>query len=640
MKKRIVLLLSFLLLLLPLQSYAMTEESIPMTKDNVQAFAEDYFTERMEEFQIPGAVIIVVKDNEILYQQGFGYANLEKGLQVDPSQSLFRIGSVTKLFTATAIMQLVEQGLIDVEADINEYLTDFQIDTKAFQPIRVKHLLTHTPGFDEKIIGMAARDYRDRMPLREYVREHQPEMIREPGQYVQYSNYGMALLGLIIEEVSGLTYEQYIEDHILKPLDMNNTHVMMNPAVEEKMAREYFPMGDTYQEEPLYDFHVYPAGSMIATAEDMAKFMLVHLNEGTWNNTTVLNEETARLMHERQFSQHLNVQGFGYGFFERLQNGHRFLEHGGNTGGTNSMLTIDKERNIGVFISNNSYTGALVSYEFPSAFINHFYPMSESAMAVENTDSSAQENNLKRYEGSYTTNRYSREDVSKVVLALSPPIKISTETDQSLLVKYFGQEHTFIQVEPLVFMEAGTGQYIAFEEDDKGKITHLFFSDSFVYEKGSWYQNVLLHGILIGLFVLLSVITGLILIFTLIKKFVRRNKESLSPAIEKNQSWYKDAGKLNIMICLSFLLFFVVLVIGLTQMTGASAVFLELPIAVQFAFYLPLLTILFVIIQGGVLLLSWLSKSGSIFKRLYYTGVLFLAVNVLFILRYYNMFGI
>ncbi|WP_216829765.1 serine hydrolase domain-containing protein [Alkalihalobacterium elongatum] len=639
MKKPIVIMFCFLLLILPLQPNTTTKavESTPITKENVQAFVEDYFNESIEEFQIPGAVIIVVKDNEILYKQGFGYANLNNDLQVDPDETLFRIGSVTKLFTATAIMQLVEQGLIDLEADVNEYLTHFQIDTRHFQPIRVKHLLTHTPGFDEKIIGMAVEHYSDRQPLRDYLKENQPMVIREPGEYIQYSNYGMGILGLVIEEVSGLSYEQYIEDYILKPLGMNDTYVTMDEAVHDQLAREYFPMGDTFQEEPLYDFQYPSAGSAIATADDMAKFMLLHLNEGTWYDTTILSEKTASLMHERQFSQNPNVQGFGYGFFERLQNSHRFLEHGGNTGGTNSMLIIDKERNLGIFTSNNGFAGALASYKFPFLFINHFYPMSQSAAAMEMSDQPVQED-LKRYEGSYYTNRYSREDVSKITLAMAPPIKVSKATDHSLFVQNYGQERTFIQVEPLIFMDQETEQYLAFEEDGKGNITHLFFSDSFVYEKGSWYQNALLHVILLGLFVMLSVVTGLILIIKMIKKVVKRNKQSVS--IEKRQSWYMEAGKLNSMICMSFLLFLVVLVMGLVQMNGIAAVFLELPLAVQFALYIPVITIVLVLTQGITIIFAWLSRSGTFMKRLYHTSVLFLAISVLLVLRYYNMIAI
>ncbi|WP_239094055.1 serine hydrolase domain-containing protein [Bacillus sp. B15-48] len=636
--KRIGFMMISILLLLPLHSFAVTKpvESVPITKENVQMFSEDYFTKRMEENQIPGAVMIVVKDNEILYEQGFGFANLEKGLEVDPSGSLFRIGSVTKLFTATAIMQLVELGLVDVEANVNDYLTDFQIDTKDFQPVRVKHLLTHTAGFDELIIGMAAEHYRERKPLRNYLKENQPKMLREPGQYIQYSNYGMGLLGLVIEEVSGLSYEQYIEDHILKPLGMNDTHVVMNPTVYEQLAREYFPIGDGFKEEPLYDFHFPPAGSVLATAEDMAQFMLLHLNNGTWNGATVINENTAKLMHERQFSQHPSVQGFGFSFFERLQNSHRFLEHGGNTGGTNSMLMIDKDRNIGVFIANNGYAGALMTAEFPQTFINHFYPISESAAVIEDLENIIEETNLKRYEGSYYTNRYSREDVSKITLALSPSIKISQGSNRSLLVQFLNQERRFIQVEPLVFFDPKTVQYIAFEEDGKGNITHMFDSSSFVFEKGSWYQNVLLHGILIGLFFLLSVGTGLILIVKLIKKIVKRKKESST--IVRQPSWYKNPGKLNILICMSFLLYLAVLLIGISQMDGIVSVFLDLPLAVQLALYIPVLTILLVIIQGVVLLKSWFAKSGGPFvKQLYYTAVLFLAVSVVLVLRYYNL---
>ncbi|WP_159102374.1 serine hydrolase domain-containing protein [Caldalkalibacillus mannanilyticus] len=648
MKKNIAMLLCFFLLLIPIHSYAANHppknEPLSITTENVTAFADDYFSEAMEKNHVPGAVIIVVKDNEVIYEKGFGYANLESNTEVDPKQSLFRIGSVTKLFTATAIMQLVEQGLVDVEQDVNSYLTNFQVDTGAYSTIKIKHLLTHTPGFDERIVGMAARDYQERGSLEEYLKNNQPQVLREPGKYVQYSNYGMGLLGLVIEEVSGLSYEDYIQQNILGPLGMNNTHVLMNVAAEEQLAHEYAFLGDQYHPLPLYDFYFPPAGSMISTAEDMAAFLLFHLNNGTWNNTTVLQPQTIAIMHERQFSQHPQVQGFGYGFFERLSHSHRFLEHGGNTGGTNSFFMLDKEQNVGVFISNNSTSGALMTYSFIPEFIDNFYPTTSSVAQLEANDHkvSSKEESLERYTGTYYTNRNSQEDISKLPVLLMANIHIQNQDNQALLLNSFGEEYTYVQKEPLVFVHPETSQTLAFEEDEKGNITHLFFSDSFVYEKKAWYQEPLFHLILLVLLALIAILTGIVHLFQLSRRILARkkNENRIEQKVEPALPWYSDPRQIHQLLCWSVILYLIVFLIGVSQIQQTVDIFFVLPTLMKIALLMPFLPAFIVLLQGISLVRAWISGSESLMIRFYYTGVCALSLCVILILRYYNFTGL
>ncbi|NIU59138.1 MAG: serine hydrolase, partial [Phycisphaerae bacterium] len=161
----------------------------------------------------------VVKDGELFFAKGYGYADLEKDIPVDPEQTIFSIGSVGKTFTWTAVMQLVEQGKLDLDADVNTYL-DFRIPDTYPQPIAIKHLLTHTSGFEEVWIGSVVLDASDQVPPREWLISHMAARMRPPGDCAAYSNFNAMLAGYIVSRVSGQPYEQYIQEHILDPLGM------------------------------------------------------------------------------------------------------------------------------------------------------------------------------------------------------------------------------------------------------------------------------------------------------------------------------------------------------------------------------------------------------------------------------------
>lgn len=635
--KKIGIILVLCLLLLPFPSIASASENLdakPLTVDNIEEFADQYF-ENIEEMHIPGAVIIVFKDGEIWFEKGYGYSNLETGALVDPKGSLFRIGSISKLFTATAIMQLVEDGLVDLEQDVNHYFTDFQIESAGFAPIQVKHLLTHTSGFDERVFGMAIENYEDMIDLKEYLKANEPKRVRAPGQYIQYSNYGMGLLGLVIEEVTGLSYETYIKEHILLPLEMTNTHVVMNSETLEDLVREYSYSNGEYIELPLYDFGYPPAGSFLSTAEDMTKFMQIHLNQGEWNGVRILEEETIGMMHERQFSQHPLVQGFGFGFFENMYNQHRILEHGGNTAASNSMFMLDQEENLGIFISNNSSSGALLTYYFGNAFLDHFYPANQSVAQLVQTET-VKEESLDRYAGNYKTNRYSHYEISKLVVALSPSIKVRNQGNEFLSVQYIDQELEYKQVSPLAFFNEETQQYIAFEEDQRGNITHLFFSDKFVYEKNKWYENVLLHGlivILITLFAVSTCVRALALV-------IRRMKKNQEDTFQQGKYKWSRLSELNgTIISLSFILFLVFLMIKVPQMMKNEDFMYELPLMIKLSAQFPILFMIMTLLQGFFLVKVWKDDLGSRFRRVYSTLFFVLSLSMILIFYYYNWIG-
>ena len=339
--------------------------------DNLADFLDPLFARHLDEHHIPGAVIAVVQGGEIVYRKGYGYADVERRVPVDPNATLFNIGSVTKLFTATAVMQLAERGAVDLHADVNEYLSKLQVPATFDEPVTLHHLLTHTAGFDERFIGMTAPTLEAVEPLGAHLARHLPPRIRPPGQAVQYSNHGIALAGHVVEAVSGMDFADYVGEHILGPLDMERSTLGFPPELVPDMATGYGYSGEAPRPQHPNYFNILPAGGMRSTAADMSVFMLAHLGAGEHQGRRIVETATARNMHERQFTAHPAVSGAAYGFFEHVAGERRGLHHSGDDPeGFATLLYLLPQAELGLFVSYNSAWGALARIELIEAFLD------------------------------------------------------------------------------------------------------------------------------------------------------------------------------------------------------------------------------------------------------------------------------
>jgi CubicO group peptidase (beta-lactamase class C family) len=339
----------------------------------------------MKEHHIAGAAVSVVKDGKLFFAKGYGFADLQNGTPVDPAQTIFRIGSVGKLFTWTAVMQLVEQGRLDLDADINSYL-DFRIPDTYPQPITLKHLITHTSGFEDRWFGGAVPDANDLVPAREWLVSHMWARVNPPGAYARYSNFNPMLAGYIVARVSGLTYDQYVQEHILDPLGM--VHSTARSPIPPDL-RSHASVGYTYVDgafRALPDYAVQPAGlpsgAHQASVTDMARFMIAHLQGGRYSDADIaeariLNDATTQQMHSTLFSHDPRLLGTAYGFFDWSDNGQRTLGHTGYLPPMHSVMLLLPDQKLGVFVNYNSEdVGDLTvqHFGFQRAFFDHYYP--------------------------------------------------------------------------------------------------------------------------------------------------------------------------------------------------------------------------------------------------------------------------
>ncbi|WP_231733785.1 serine hydrolase domain-containing protein, partial [Sphingomonas sp. CCH9-H8] len=322
-----------------------------LTKTDVDAWLDGYMPYALARGDIAGAVVVVVKDGAVVTQRGFGYADVAKRAPVDPATTLFRPGSTSKLFTWTAVMQQVEAGKIDLDADINTYL-DFKIPPYGDKPITMRHLMTHTAGFEEIIKGLLAFDIQLK-PLGDILKERIPERIYAPGTTPAYSNYATALAGYIVERVSGQSFDTYVERNIFDRLGMRYASFRQPlPAKLKPFMSQGYELGSG-KAQRFEIIGMAPAGAMSASGADMAKFMLAFLDQG---GPLLKPATTAQMLKAQNFS----VKGanqMALGFYEDWINGRRAVGHGGDTVYFHTDLKIFPAEKVGIFISVNSQGG-------------------------------------------------------------------------------------------------------------------------------------------------------------------------------------------------------------------------------------------------------------------------------------------
>ncbi|WFE47905.1 serine hydrolase domain-containing protein [Verrucosispora sp. WMMD1129] len=354
-------------------------EPAALTGANVNTWLDGLLPAALARTGVAGASVAVVRDGETLTARGYGHADTGVGdaaaVPVDPDRHLFRVGSVSKLVTATAALQLVQSGKLQLDTDIGEYL-DFTVPRRYPQDVTLRHLLTHTAGFEERIAGLIGTTGTD-VDLRAALINDPPEQIYEPGTVPAYSNYGNALAGYLVERASGLRFEEYVASNVLARAGMASStfEQPLPPHLSDRMSNGYERAGA-----PAAPFEIVstpPAGALSAPATDMARFMLAQLGEQV-GEAPLLDAPTRELMQRPALdATSLGTLAEGprmtLGYFDESRNGHRILGHGGDTRYFHSHLQLYPDDRTGIYLSLNSTgEGALDSHELRQAVLNGF----------------------------------------------------------------------------------------------------------------------------------------------------------------------------------------------------------------------------------------------------------------------------
>jgi CubicO group peptidase (beta-lactamase class C family) len=487
--------LSALLLVLTLAATARADVSPREDSASLEALIGGVVTRQLAAYRIPGATVAVVREGRVVLARGYGDANAGHPTTVVADRTLFRVASVGKLFVWTAVMQLAEQGRLELDVDVNTYLEDPRVPETFPQPLTLLHLMAHAGGFEVR-----ERLWAEGAPpdsLATYLRERMPARVRPPGQLSAYSDYGTGLAQHIVERVSGQPFEQYLRENLLEPLGMKRS--LFGRTVPPELATD-LALGHTVEEgspraQPLEQVVVASGGSLSTTATDLARFMLAHLQGGQYEGRRILREETVRRMHRQHFTHDPRLSGWAHGFMELRLNGQRLIGHTGDAYLFHSLLVLMPEHGTGLFVSYNG-TGEKggaqrARMELLRAFLDRHHPALPADVLAPTKDFARR---AARFEGGYqTTWRAYR--TAEASLGWRQEVRVRDGGAGTLHLRKPGSApRRWVEVEPLLFRPAEdpvSPERVAFREDAEGHITHLFFQNrpEEAFEKVPWYET-------------------------------------------------------------------------------------------------------------------------------------------------------
>ncbi len=597
-----------------------TVPALPTTEE-LETWMDGWMDARIGGDGAVGATVSVVRDGELLLAKGYGFADLEARVPVDARRTLFRIGSISKLFVWTSVMQLVEAGQLDLAEDVNRYLKDVEIPVGFDRPVTLADLMTHSAGFEDHVIGLFGNDSTDLKPIAQLLRNQMPDRVRPPGETSAYSNHGTAIAMQVVEDVSGQPWLEYIEQNILRPLGMSSTTFRqpLPEALAARVSRGYSAGG---AEQPFEYVPLAPVGAASATAQDMATFMLAWLQLGTLNGRAVLSPATAERMQQELFRNAVGANPFLHGFADLSRGDLRVIGHGGDTFWFHSQLSLLPEHGLGVFVSFNTDGGS--AREFESDFLDRYFDSSGPAQVGRD----AGVDDLRRFEGTYRANRFSHTDFTKVS-ALAGEVTVESEGDSVLLLD-LGEDERWIPVAPLTLQSTVSDQRIAFREDASGEITHLFRADVpyLGFERVPWSERASLH---------LPMAVGALLLFVVaavglpIPWFFRRRyghqPENVLPGVGRLLAWVSAVG------FLVFVVGFAVALgdpnqIALGEVGGLRPLMLVLPVAAVLG-----------VTSFLVALFTWLTGKGSLPARIAFTVLTLAFITFTWQLETWNLLG-
>jgi CubicO group peptidase (beta-lactamase class C family) len=613
----------------------------------LETFIDDTINYELEKYNIPNATVSIVKEGEIVYKKGFGFADFENNIPVNADTTLFRIGSTSKLITWTAVMQLVEENKLDLNTDVNNYL-DFEIPPQLIkslkktttEPITITHLMTHTSGFEDypdMIFRLSADEL---MPLNEYIKKYLPSRIFPAGEVAAYSNYGTALAGYIVERVSGLPFSEYVEKNVFMPLNMNKSTYRQYPTsdLSSDIAKPYRFIDGAFVEGSFEYLLPEPAGSMSSTALDMAKFMIAHLNSGAYNGGQILKEETLTEMHKQHFTHHPDLGGMTLGFMEGVFNDKHVLFHAGGTMLYSTGLYLLPEENTGIFISYSGGNNFLHSELFQE-FMNYYYP---TGAQIEGVPLEGSGERSKKFTGEYQMNRRSITTDEKINSILGGGIiNVNVDEDGYLLVTNAGETNEFIEIEPGVYQNLRKGrtqdyfgpfQKIVFKTDPYGRAM-LTTDGPMTYSKAPFYSTMSFTALAL-IIILVIVISSLT--YWIILKILRMFK----PKKIQNPRFTTVAQWIGICTGITVLLFY----IGILSSGNIDPVY-QLPKEAYIPLegkslldFIPTLVLIVSIPQAAFTSIAWKRGSWGKIARIHHTIFTMAVLGLIWVFNYWNLF--
>ena len=601
----------------------------------IEAFFDGAVTPLMANNNSPSGVVVLARDGELIFAKGYGFQDVDEQIPVDPYSTLFRPGSVSKLFTWVSVMQQVEQGKLDLDVDVNTYLQGFQIEDTFEQPITLRNILTHTSGFEDGALGYLIIDDPERaLPLAEAMERYQPLRVNPPGTHTAYSNYATALAGLIVQNVSGVPFADYVRQNIFEPLGMTNasfTEPLPEPLADQ-MAVSYAVEAGALKEKPFEIITSFaPAGAQSAAGVDMVRFATAILNGGELDGRRILRPETVEAMLTRNFSHDDRLSGMALGFYEDDYEGTRVVGHGGDTRWFHSFLGVDQEHGLTYFVSFGGSGGSAVRSSLMPAFYQEFFPREEEP-PVPPGDFTERAG---RYAGAYGFWRNNFSTIERA-FGLASAVTIAPTKDNTLILGFAGKAKQYAEVAPNLFRELNPGislvpgispRLLAFQEDASGTVTG-FVMEGLPFmslRKLSAWETPNFNYLLLGL-------SFLIFLGVLLRRFFQRaDIRSMAPA---------DRGAVRAAVWASAANW-LALIAGVVVLTAVQdRIFGEIPLLLKVWLVLPILAALAGLWLAFRTVGVWTGgRLAGTWARLRYTLVALCALFMCWFYWYWNILG-
>ncbi|PTU29357.1 penicillin-binding protein [Bacillus subtilis] len=434
----------------------------PNNKKEIESFADPLFEEKMKKYNVNGSSFVVVHDGKVVVNKGYGYADKEKKIPVT-KDTVFQIASVSKTFTALAVMQQVDKGKLKLDQDVQKYLGGLKIPNQTGKPLTLFDMLTYTSGVDfPDLTNITGPEYiNNNIPMKEFFSKHMPTVIRPPGEAYTYDNVSFVLAGLAVENVTSTSFSKYMEKNIFKPLNMKSTSMSFTPDLLERMATHYGPTGDPIPTSGsgLRDT---PQGGILSTAEDMSKYMIMQLQKGKFKNKEIVSEKSIDMMHAYQVFDDKTIPVATIGFetpFNEFANGQHVVIKGGSMPGHQSLLILVPEQKTAFFMSYNN--DSMMSVDIYETLMDHYFPAKKNE--GKQSYLPLEEKEAHQYLGLFQNTRFAA-------------IRTHFTYENGNLVMEGGTGKQVLKmIHPLLF-EDSEGNKVAFKKNSAGEIAYFHYN--------------------------------------------------------------------------------------------------------------------------------------------------------------------
>jgi CubicO group peptidase (beta-lactamase class C family) len=591
--------------------------AVDITHTNeLEAFVDGIVESGMDEHNVAGMVVAIVKDGQVLLSKGYGYADVEKKLPVDPARTMFRIGSVTKLFTWTALTQLEEQGRIHLDPDVNDYLTSIEIPQTFPEPITIRNLMTHTGGFEDRLVGLFSLDASSVKPYGEILSVDLPERVRPPGWVSSYSNHGVGVAGLIVEDVAGTSWADYVEANIMEPLGMRNStpYQPVPEALAADMSKGYQFEAGRFVEKPFEFVPLGAVGGISASALDMLKFAMAHLNDGAYPGGRILGQDATRRMREALFKPYPELNGWLHGFADYSRNDTFIYGHNGGTFYFFTEFALFPEEKLGIFMSTNTAGAGQVNAALFRELVDRYFPVGDAPDPV------AVPFDLAPWTGTYATFRHPFTTAGKL-LRLVATVQVGETDDDKLVLSGRGDHPTYwTSLGDGVFQNAENRQKLKFVADPAGAL--LFIGAA----GGSFYKLTGIHtpAFQFGALGIAALLLGWALIAWPIQR-LRGARRSGAEHQGRIVGW---------LVALSLY----VAVLGIAANVSQDVVY-GVPLALRVLEWVPVATLVLLLLYVVVLARMIRDPAIAVSVRIFHVGLALSAGVVCWLLSYWNLMG-